>query len=126
MTDQELHIEITELEGGEEGAIALVKVDGRITVMESERFAHKIEVISSIKPAVAILDCEKLEFITSAGIGELIKLSRMLEGNKASMMLANVNEDVSKLFEQSKLDAMMPIYTDVEAAMTQAKMRAGA
>ena len=117
MDHQGIDVDVREHSKTDDGPVVIATLRGRITVSEAERFAQKTELVSTPQPSIAILDCSGLAFVSSAGIGELIKLQRLLSQTGAKMFLASVQPDVMKLLEQSRLDEMMPMYESVDQAL---------
>lgn len=100
-----------------DGPIIIAEVKGRITIAEADSFSDRVQLITSQHPVAAVIDCRDLGFLSSAGIGEFIKLDRALKGQNSKMMLANVPKEVMNVFEKSKLDEMMPMYVSVDEAI---------
>lgn len=117
MSNPTIEVKIEPRAGANGTSVVLAAIAGKITVDECEQFSTHAHAITEAGPNAAVIDCAGLTFLSSAGIGELIKLNRSLRERKASMMLANVQPEVRKIFEASKLDEMMPIYASVDEAM---------
>jgi anti-sigma B factor antagonist len=64
-----------------------------------------------------VIDFGRVEFFSSAGAGKLISSQRILNERKGKLILAGVDPHIRELFTNTKLDKLMPIVKDVDAAM---------
>jgi anti-sigma B factor antagonist len=55
------------------------------------------------------VDCSKLDYISSAGIGVLIATQKRLMQNKEQLLLRNLNPHVVEIFKYAGLDAIFSI-----------------
>jgi len=55
------------------------------------------------------LDCSKLEYISSAGLGVLLKTQKRLMASKGKLRLAGVNRHLQDIFQFSGFDQIFEI-----------------
>jgi anti-anti-sigma factor len=92
----------------QEGDVLIVEIRGRLTLGEpADRFA---EIVARNRNVV--LNLRDLEYLDSAGLGELISLSR-----KAKLRLVNVPRRVSDLLQLTGSQALFDIQPDEQAAI---------
>ena len=71
-----------------------------------------------IEPAtkVVLLDLKELSYISSMGIGSLLKIKKALEENKGKLMLSNLQPQIAKVFDIIKALPSEIIFRNVEEA----------
>lgn len=80
-----------------EGAAASLKVAGRLDTTTAPVLESAIE---ELLPQIQelVLDCEGLEFISSAGLRVLLKTQKHMN-TKGGMKLRHVNETITEVFD---------------------------
>ena len=63
-----------------------------------------------------IIDCERLNYISSAGLGVFMSYLQDFENNKISMALFNLSEKVRNVFQILGLDQLIKIVNSKEEA----------
>lgn len=90
-----------------------IKVDESGEVHVSGRFdaaqVDKAEVVFDKLDGSAVINCEKLEYISSAGLSVLISAYKRLQSNGHSMKLTNMTKHVRDIFHYSRLDKIFEI-----------------
>ncbi|MEM1166816.1 MAG: STAS domain-containing protein [Planctomycetota bacterium] len=112
-----VRVDIDEHHTTEDGPVFVATVTGRITVGETERFSELVAPLTQHPPAAVVVDCAGLDFVSSAGIGEIIKLEHATRALHAKFFLINVQQQVLSTLVQSKLDEMIPMYDSLEQAL---------
>lgn len=64
-----------------------------------------------------VLNCEKIDFIDSSGLGALVGCLKVALLNNGWLKLINVSEQVGHIFELIKLNKIVPIYTSLNDAL---------
>ena len=63
-----------------------------------------------------VLDLEKVPFLDSSGVGQIMLLQKELEKEKISIVLCHLSQKNQKVFKLTQLDQLLKIYsTTVEA-----------
>jgi anti-sigma B factor antagonist len=89
------------------GAEGVVVIAGRLDASQSaaaQSFFDKVQ-------GPVTLDCTKLEYISSAGLGVLLKTQKRLMAANGKMRLAGVNRHLRDIFQYSGFDRIFEIET---------------
>lgn len=68
-----------------------------------------------------LLDFHKVEYLSSAVLTELLRISQACKENGGDVRLCGLNKDIRKVFEITNLDKMFTIYGPVEEAVSRYK-----
>ena len=80
-----------------EGGVLDVALDGRLDTNTAPEFQQEIEpMLGSISELK--LDCEKLDYISSAGLRVLLATQKVM-AKQGTMKLCHVNETIMEIFE---------------------------
>jgi anti-sigma B factor antagonist len=91
-----------------EGGVLDVALDGRLDTNTAPEFQQEIEpMLGSISELK--LDCEKLDYISSAGLRVLLTFEQMLEEQGKKMELRNVNDIIHDVFDVTGFLEIMTI-----------------
>ena len=91
-----------------EGGVLDVALDGRLDTNTAPEFQQEIEpMLGSISELK--LDCEKLDYISSAGLRVLLTFEQMLEEQGKRMELRNVNDIIHDVFDVTGFLEIMTI-----------------
>lgn len=93
----------------------LIQLNGRLDATNAP------EVESQLLKAVAdttrvVIDMEKLDYISSAGLRVMLLLARKLKSNSGKMILCHLNSGVYAVFDISGFSAIFTIVDDRAAA----------
>jgi len=83
----------------------IVAVEGRLDAaqaIKAQAFLDKIE-------GQCVLDLGKLEYVSSAGLGVLLKTHKRLMGSGSGIKLINVNHHIHDIFRYSGFDKLFEI-----------------
>lgn len=75
---------------------AILSVEGWLDTNSAPELGREIEALSDIESL--ILDFDKLEYISSAGLRILLSAQKIMN-KQGSMVIRNVNEDVMDIFD---------------------------
>jgi anti-sigma B factor antagonist len=78
---------------------------GRFDASQAEKAGNTLGSITEN----CIIDFKELEYISSAGLGELIKTYSRLKGLGKSMKLVNINKHINEVFKYAGLDKVFLI-----------------
>ena len=90
------------IEGKEPGVVALA---GRLDAAESPRAQAALDAVDGI----VNLDCTGLEYISSAGLGVLLKTQKRLLAANGKLRLTGVNRHLRDIFMYSGFDQIIEI-----------------
>ncbi len=86
--------------------------------LEVEEFGSKIRRIAGEFPGrLVVLNCARLEFLSSAALGAIIESNLALKEMKGELRLARLNDNLKNVFKITKLDGVIQIMDDYEAAI---------
>ncbi len=91
-----------EIELGDEGIVIL---EGRLDAAQ----AVKAQVFLDQVVGECVLDLAKLEYVSSAGLGVLLKTHKRLMGSGSGLKLINVNHHIHDIFRYSGFDKLFEI-----------------
>ena len=91
-----------EIEAGEEGIILF---RGRLDTAQAEKARSFIEA----RPEAGTFDFAELDYISSAGLGILLKTQKRLAENGAGLKIINVNNHIHDVFRYSGFHAIFEI-----------------
>lgn len=90
-----------EIEQRADGTMALV---GRLDAAQAPKMQAALDALAT----GARLDCAKLEYVSSAGLGVLLKTQKRL-GSAGGLTLVNVNPHILDVFRYSGFDQIFKI-----------------
>ena len=82
--------------------VYVIKLIGRI---DSDTYGHmdmKVRPLLTSSTRVIILDMDKVDYVSSAGLGVIFGIKNFLEGNKGSLIISSLKPHVKKVFEVVK------------------------
>jgi anti-sigma B factor antagonist len=91
-----------EIERAADGALALV---GRLDAAQAPRLQAALDPLA----VAARLDCGRLEYISSAGLGVMLKTQKRLAASGAALTLFNVSPHILDVFRYSGFDQIFRI-----------------
>lgn len=84
-----------------------ISVEGSIDTVTAADFEKQVkEALNGAKKLV--LDFEKVEYVSSAGLRAIISLNSIME-EQGKMVVKNVSEDVNEVFEMTGFDEILNI-----------------
>lgn len=93
-----------EIEFAESGAIVC---RGRLDAAQCEYAQAFMDTVND----ASVLDFAELEYISSAGLGVLLKTQKRLAGHGAGLKIINVNNHIKDVFRYSGFNAIFDIET---------------
>ncbi|MDD5195550.1 MAG: STAS domain-containing protein [Candidatus Omnitrophica bacterium] len=75
---------------------------------------NRINLLLRPETTTIIIDMEKVTYITSLGIGVIVKANKALEKNKGALLLINLPSPIKKVFDIIKALPAQRIYTNRE------------
>lgn len=82
-----------------------VVVAGRLDAAQAPRAQEFLESVGGD----CVIDMEKLEYISSAGLGVLLRTHKRLLGSGSGLRLVNVNRHIGDIFMYSGFDKLFQI-----------------
>ena len=83
----------------------IVSVEGRLDAAQAVKAQEFLDQVGG----QCVLDLSKLEYISSAGLGVLLKTHKRLMGFDSGIKLVNVNHHIHDIFRYSGFDKLFEI-----------------
>jgi anti-sigma B factor antagonist len=102
----------------EKGDVRIVKL-----LVENILFNNHEEIFNKIKTSISeefcfiVLDAERVEFMDSLSIGMLVPLLLYSKRMGGGLAVASPRKNIRELFEILRLDKIIPVFDDVDAAV---------
>ncbi|OQW71108.1 MAG: anti-anti-sigma factor [Proteobacteria bacterium ST_bin11] len=95
--------------------LRLIKISGRLDILGTQEIATKFTALACAENRRVVVDLTGVSFLASIGIRELITNAKALQrrGGKMTLFIGN-NEAVIKTLEATGIDALLPMFTDLE------------
>jgi anti-sigma B factor antagonist len=102
---------------GPDREILVIQVSGRLDNDSSPFFFDCLEGEIEEGHTQVVLDCSELSFLSSLGIGTLIRIQSRLRQRGGTVKLAAVQGVVADVLHVVHLDRLLDIYPDIDAAV---------
>lgn len=102
---------------GDKADVSVFKLTGRLETVESEYLLSVIESRIGDGDSKAVLDCGRLEYISSLGLGTLVRARARMKKAGGDVKLARVHGVVASVISAVNLDRVFHLYPTVEAAV---------
>jgi anti-sigma B factor antagonist len=103
----------------EQDGICILSLSGRLDANSSSEFREKIMQLIEAGTEKVILDCENLDYISSAGLRVVLEATKAIKRHEGKIMLCALQDYIQEVFEVAKFDAFLPIGASVEAALKE-------
>lgn len=99
-----------------DGDMLVIVLNGDLDTTTTEEFENEVQRQLDEGLTKIIIDCRRLGFISSIGIGSLMTLKTRLNRKGGSVKLAAIQGMAATVIEAVKLDKILEIYGDQELA----------
>lgn len=103
-----------------ENDILIVSVDGRIDTLSAPDFQTRMEELMDREEPRVILDLEKLQYVSSAGLRAMLVVAKKAASSGKRLSLCSLQEMVRKVFDISGFTGMIPVYDCLKDAADRA------
>ena len=107
-----------------DGDVLVIKADGGLNRETTDKFVSDIEKLVEVGLRKIIVDCAKLEYISSRGLGVLLRLHKRMQQHEGDVKIASVNSAILDILRMTRLDKRFEIYPDVPRARLAFKPKA--
>ena len=97
-----------------EQQITIFSLAGRLDSSSSPEFDKRIVLAMENGFRYIILDCQKLDYITSAGLRVVVKTAKKLKPEQGQIVLCAMADYVKEVFEIAGFDSFLPILPTLE------------
>ena len=96
-----------DIQFNDEGAVVVL---GRLDAAQAEKAQAFLDEV----PGDCVVDMAELEYISSAGLGVLLKTHKRLMATSGGLRLINVNSHINDIFRYSGFDKLFQIETNFD------------
>ena len=94
--------------------IHVVSPIGSLDIMNYTTLQKEIDSLLQKSPKVIILDLKDLDYITSSGVGVIIKTRKIMKNNNGQVLLVNLQPQIEKVLEIIKALPDQRIFNNIE------------
>jgi anti-sigma B factor antagonist len=98
--------------------VCVLSLNGRLDSNSSAELDRQIMNLIEEATIRLVIDCKKLDYITSAGLRIMIKTAKMLKGQNGAFVLCEMADYVREIFEIAGFDKFLTIVSGLEEAVT--------
>ena len=99
-----------------DGDVLVLAADGGLNRQTGEQFVESIEKLVDAGLTKLIIDCGKLEFVSSFGLGLLVRLHRRMKARGGNVKLCGLRGLLPQVLEATRLSTIFEIYHDLNQA----------
>ncbi len=96
--------------------VLIITADGGLNADTSEQFVQSIEKLVDGGLKKIIVDCDKLDYISSSGLRVLVRLHNRMKRQGSDVKLASVKGPMPDVLQVTGLNKLFEIYPDVNRA----------
>ncbi len=100
-----------------------VALNGKLDLAGVQQIEMKFTTVVASRGKPAIVDLSETTYLASLGLRVLLLAARALTGKGVKMVLLNPSPAVLQVLQLGKIDAIMPIATDLPGAMAAAGVK---
>lgn len=95
----------------------IISLKGRLDASTANTLEEVLEPHSQKEKTIVIVNCEALEYISSAGLRVLLAAAKSFKKNHSRIALSALNPNVKQVFEISGFTSIFHIYDNTDAAL---------
>ena len=96
--------------------VLILEADGGLNSDNADQFVNKLAALIETGQSKIVVDCSRLDTITSYGLGVLVRLHSKLAKIGGDVKLANVKGVIEQVFKITHLNRIFEMYPDVSRA----------
>ncbi|MDH4128778.1 MAG: STAS domain-containing protein [Spirochaetota bacterium] len=97
--------------------ITILDITGEIDLQHANELRNMIKDLSDKGKINILINFKNAPYIDSSGIGVLVSKLNFLRKLKGDLKIMNLNDNVKRVFEFSKLDTLFQIFSNEENAI---------
>ncbi|RJP35330.1 MAG: anti-sigma factor antagonist [Candidatus Omnitrophota bacterium] len=98
-----------------QGDVVMLTVSGAISFMDTSTLKTMLHRLAHEGKKKIIVDCKEMDSLNSIALGIFLKAYKSMQ--EGSIAFANVNPHVQKVFHDTNLDSIFPLYNSIEEAL---------
>ena len=99
--------------------ICILSLAGRLDANTSAGFQEQLLQIIEDGKSKIVLDCEKLDYISSAGLRVVLVAIKQVKQTEGRVVLCSLQDYIREVFEVAQFDAFLPIVPTLEEALKE-------
>jgi anti-sigma B factor antagonist len=105
--------------------IRRVKLAGRLDVEGSHEIDLKFTSLTASRQAFVIVDLSLVEFLSSLGLGTLVRSAKAQMSRQGRMVLLSPQPHVARVLQTTQVDQIVQVFYDFEKALDAVRPAAG-
>ena len=101
---------------GTDKDILILSADGGLNSKNADQFVEELQTLVDAGTRKLIVDCTRLSYISSYGVGILIRLHKKLAESGGEVKIASVDSPIIKVLRLLRLESIFEIYANVREA----------
>jgi len=93
----------------------IVRIKDKITFEHCPQLQSRLDSVLEEGVREIVIDFRDVPFMDSSGIGEILRLFKMMRDRKGEVVLVNPNQKLNSLFKMYRFEKFMKIKESVEA-----------
>lgn len=103
------------------GSAKVVWLNGSMTGGEERTWIEPVTQLIDESGAFVVLEMGEVGYISSAGLGDLVRLTALANSQGSRLVLANISPFVKDVLQTTRLDRFFEVHPSIDAAMAQAE-----
>ena len=97
----------------------IVSVAGRMDTITGPDFQKKMEEVLGQGEKEILVDFEKLEYISSAGLRAVLMAAKQAKAGGGTLLCCGLRDMVKKVFDISGFSSMIPVFDSLDEALSR-------
>jgi anti-sigma B factor antagonist len=93
-------------------SVKVVEPSGILDAIRGNDLRREINDIATTGADIVLIDLKNVNFIDSSGLGALVSAKQILKKANTDLFVCSVNDQVRIVFELTKMDRILPSFTD--------------
>jgi anti-anti-sigma factor len=106
-----------DIQMSKEGSTLVLALTGKLDAVTAPEFEKKVNELLAAESCVLIVDCERLDYISSAGLRALLATAKRSKSRGGQVRCANVTGSVREVFDISGFSTIFPMHDSVAGAV---------
>jgi stage II sporulation protein AA (anti-sigma F factor antagonist) len=106
-----------DLQAKREAGAMVLTITGRLDAATSTEYESRFDSLGAINEALVVVDFDKLDHISSAGLRALLVTARKLRSNGGQISFANIRGAVKEVFDISGVATVFQMHDSLAAAL---------
>lgn len=97
--------------------VNIISINGRLDASTANSLEESLEPFNQQQKIKLVVNCEQLEYISSAGLRVLLACAKQFQKNHSRISLTTLNANVKQVFEISGFTSIFHIYNTIDEAI---------